>query len=212
MALWIGGFGRFAGAAPAAVVALVAALGLGVTSPASAQVNSSDQVIGGDGLTVRAIQSDTDIRFVPPLDGNMFTHEWFHSEVAGYSVTGPKAADWHGHISIGYLVGYPASFTGRLIFEWHTPSLAFAICPQCGPIIGDLIPQAGVDIGVGNGPGVVSVTTAQGDVQGAGGSVRVANLHGTVTGVVGQLNIRPFVTIVGPHGDSITTYGPVWSN
>jgi len=187
---------------------------VGVTiDPTASVMDSSDQTIGGDGLTVEVSQSDTSVRFVPPLDGNPFTREWFHSETAGYRISGAKAKTFAGHISIGYLVGYPASFNGRLSFDWKTPSLNFSVVPGgVGPFFGDLIPQLGVDLSLGNGPGVASVVAAQGDIQGPGGSVHVSNMHGTVTGVVGQLNVRPYVTVQSSHGDEITTYGRAWTS
>ena len=40
----------------------------------------------------------------------------------------------------------------------------------------------------------------------------MTNFHGTLTGVVGPANIRPFVTVVSSKGDRVTTFGRTWSN
>jgi hypothetical protein len=180
--------------------------------PTDTVVNSTDQIVG-DGVTIEVSQSDTTVQFVPPLDGNPLTHEWFHTMTAGYKITGPKASTFAGHISIGYLVGYPATFNARVAFDWKTPSLSYTLCATgCGPSVGDLIPQLGVELSVQNGPGVQSVVAAQGEVQGPEGQVHISNLHGTVTGVMGQVRLRPYVTIQAAHGDEVTTYGPTFTN
>jgi MspA len=205
------------GVALTAVAAVTVAVMAATPEPADMKlansvVDSSDQ-IAGDGVTIQVYQSDDSARFVPPLDGNPLTHEWFHSWTAGYKITGPKAKNFAGHVAIGYLVGYPVSFNGRLSFDWKTPSLALNLCPLgCGPSVGDLVPQLGVDLAVQNGPGIQSVVAAQGDVQGPEGVLHVSNLHGTATGVVGQLRLRPYVTIQAAHGDQVTTYGPTFTN
>lgn len=180
--------------------------------PAPVAPDSSDHMVT-DGLTVEVSQSGTNVQFVPPLDGNPLTREWFHSLTAGYKATGPKAAAFAGHIAIGYLVGYPATLNGKVSFDWKTPSLNATLCPSgCGPGVGDLVPQLGAEVSVQNGPGVQSVVAAQGDVQGPEGQVRVNNLHGSVTGVMGPMRLRPYVTIQVAHGDEVTTFGQTYTS
>ncbi|MFJ2668793.1 MspA family porin [Nocardia fluminea] len=123
-------------------------LALGAGS-AAAVIDSSSIVLDGENRTVEAIQSDTRIDFVAPLDGNPLTREWFHS--------------------------------------------------------------AGIELAAGFGPGVQEVEVVGGEIAGAEGVLRLSGFHGTVTGVLGQTNVRPFVRIVGSSGDTVVTYGKTFS-
>src|SRR6476469_4316743 len=106
------------------ILASVTASGLAFTTgTASAAIDRTSQIVDRQDRTVEAIQSDTRIDFVPPLDGNPLTREWFHNGEASYRVTGPNAQDWSGHITVGYQVGYPATLNGRIAFQWYTPDL-----------------------------------------------------------------------------------------
>ena len=175
---------------------------------ANAAVDSSNSIVDGKGNTLTATQSDTSINFVQPLDGNPLTREWFHNGVASFSVSGHDAKAFGGGMTIGYQVGYPATLNGQITFNYSTPSLS--IDSDGIPSLGNLIPSLGVSIGVGFGPGIQDIKAATGPVSGDSGSIRIANFHGTVTGVVGETTIRPYVTLVSSTGDSVTTYGPVW--
>ncbi len=90
----------------ASAIAVGLAMGAG---SAAAGIDSSSIVLDGKNRTVEAVQSDTRIDFVAPLDGNPLTREWFHSGAASYLVTGPEAEAWSGHLIVGYQVGYPAT-------------------------------------------------------------------------------------------------------
>ncbi|MFD5176799.1 MspA family porin [Nocardia sp. NPDC058379] len=195
----------------AAASAVVIGLTMG-TGSAGAAVDSSNSVLDGHDRTVEAVQSHTRIDFVAPLDGNPLTREWFHSGEASYLVTGPDAADWTGRLTIGYQVGYPATLDGRLKFEWSTPSLGVEVGGS-GPTVklDGLIPRAGVELAVGFGPGIREVEVAGGDIAGTEGVLRLSGFHGTVTGVLGQTNVRPFVKIVTATGDTVVTYGRTFS-
>ncbi|WP_446222167.1 MspA family porin [Nocardia sp. IBHARD005] len=195
-------------AAMASAVAVGLAMGAG---SAGAGIDASSTVLDGKDRTVEAIQSDTRIDFVAPLDGNPLTREWFHSGAASYRITGPDAEGWSGHIIIGYQVGYPATLDGRIKFEWSTPSLGIEIGSDPSATIGGLIPTAGIELAVGFGPGIQEVEVAGGDISGAEGVLRLSGFHGTVTGVLGQTNVRPFVKIVGSSGDTVVTYGKTFS-
>ncbi|MFI9403027.1 MspA family porin [Nocardia sp. NPDC052316] len=193
----------------ATVVASGLALGIGT---AGAVVDSSNQIIDQKDRSIEAIQSDTRIDFVPPLDGNALTREWFHNGEAAYKIAGPNAEDWRGHITIGYQVGYPATLTGRLKFNYSTPGLGVDLGSDGATLkLEGLIPRAGVELEVGFGPGIQTVECAGGDVSGAAGFLRMSGFHGTVTGVVGQTTIRPFVKVVSSSGDAVYTYGRLWS-
>lgn len=195
-------------------IATVLASGLAFgTGTAGAVVDSSSQIVDQKDRSIEAIQSDTRIDFVPPLDGNPFTREWFHTGEASFKVTGPSADDWRGHITVGYQVGYPATLSGRLKFGYSTPDLGVDLGGDSGALLklNGLIPRAGIELEVGLGPGIQTVEFAGGDVSGTGGFIRIGGFHGTVTGVVGQTTIRPFVKVVSGSGDTVYTYGRLWT-
>ncbi|MGY0498752.1 MspA family porin [Nocardia sp. FBN12] len=194
--------------------AMVSAVAVGLTmgaGAAGAGIDASSTVLDGKDRTVEAIQSDTRIDFVAPLDGNPLTREWFHSGAASYRISGPDAEAWSGHIIIGYQVGYPATLDGKLRFEWSTPSLGIEIGSDPSATFDGLIPTAGIELTVGFGPGIQEVEVAGGDIAGTEGVLRLSGFHGTVTGVLGQTNVRPFVKIVSSSGDTVVTYGKTFS-
>ncbi|UFS97082.1 MspA family porin [Nocardia huaxiensis] len=190
--------------------AVTVGLALG-NGPAWAEMDSTAHIVDGAGLTIEAIQQDTRIEFVPPLDGNPLTREWFHNGTAAFKISGPKADKFKGEITVGYQVGYPASLDGKLQFEWMTPGLELELSDGPTVTLDSLIPQAGVELEVGFGPGIESVEAATGEISGDEGFIRMHGFHGTVTGVLGQTNIRPFVTVTSENGDSVTTYGKPWT-
>lgn len=197
-----------------ATFATVLATGIALASgTGAAAIDSSNSIVDRRDRTVEAIQKDTRIDFVPPLDGNPLTREWFHSGEAAYRITGPHAKDWSGHITIGYQVGYPATFNGKIMFRWLTPGLGLELGGSDGPKlrVDSLIPQAGVELEVGFGPGIKTVECAGGDISGVDGFIRMSGFQGTVTGVLGQTTIRPFVRIVSSGGDTVVTYGRLWT-
>jgi hypothetical protein len=197
---------RIAAVAASAVAAVVFGGGIG-----SAEVDSASSIVDHDQRGIQAIEEDTRIDFVPPLDGNPLTREWFHSGKAGFRITGEHESDWHGHITIGYMVGYPATFDGKLKFQYQTPGLELEVGTNTQVDIFDLIPRLGVEMSVGFGPGIQTVECAGGDISGAEGSIQMSGFHGTVTGVIGQVSIRPFVKVVSSGGDTVITYGPTSS-
>ncbi|MBY4127959.1 MspA family porin [Rhodococcus fascians] len=84
-----------------------------------------------------------------------------------------------------------------------------------------LIPQATATIDLAPGGGVVqsesaiatfnkeaNISKTEGDAAGAQGSIQLAGVHGTATGILGNVTVRPYVTLLSAKGDSITTYGP----
>ncbi|KAA0023785.1 MspA family porin [Antrihabitans cavernicola] len=208
---------RGLGTARALALASVAAVGLAVATSgsASAVVDSQNSVVDHDGNTIAAIISDTHINFVPPLDGNPLTREFFHNGRAGYKVTGPKADSWSGKVAIGYQIGYPATLSGHITVNYQTPQLEVDIVGNTGVPTADftnILPTIGGDLSVGFGPGIVDVPATSGSTSGAEGDIALSAFHGTVTGVLGPTNIRPYVTVTSGAGDSVTTYGPIATN
>ncbi|MBB5917222.1 hypothetical protein BJY24_006134 [Nocardia transvalensis] len=194
--------------AAAAAVAIGIALAGGT---AAGGIDSVSSIVDHSTRTVEAIQSDTRIDFVPPLDGNPLTREWFHNGRAAYRVSGPNTDDWRGHITIGYMVGYPATLSGKIKFHYYTPGLGAQVGTDSFIQLFDLIPQIGAEIEVGTGPGIQTFECAGGDISGGEGFIQMSGFHGTVTGVLGQTTIRPFVRVVGADGDTVITYGPLWT-
>ncbi|MBF6327889.1 MspA family porin [Nocardia transvalensis] len=193
-------------AATAAAVTIGVTLGTGT---AAADVDSVSSIVDQQQRTVEAISEDTRIDFVPPLDGNPLTREWFHHGKASFRVSGPGADDWRGHITIGYMVGYPATLNGKIRFKYDTPGLGLELGSEPKLTVFDLIPRLGVEVEVGFGPGIQTVDCAGGDVSGREGSIRMSGFHGTVTGVLGPTTIRPYVKVVSAGGDTVVTYGPL---
>ncbi|MBD0321994.1 MAG: MspA family porin [Aldersonia sp.] len=188
--------------------AAVVSLTLG-TGTAAAALDNTTSIVDVSGLTIEARQSDTDIKFVQPLDGNPLTREWFHSGTAGFRIAGADADKFAGGIVLGYQIGYPATMTGQMRFNYSTPSFGVSLGSE-GISLGNLIPTVGVELAAGFGPGIQTVNVAQAGIAGSDGSIRISGFHGAVSGVLGEVSIRPFVTVTSSKGDSVTTYGNTW--
>ncbi|WP_084529710.1 MspA family porin [Nocardia crassostreae] len=200
--------------ATARTMAVTAALTVGLAlgaSPAGAGIDSSNSIVDRQNRTVEAIQSDTRINFVAPLDGNPLTREWFHDGRASNQVSGADCKKWSGQITLGYQVGYPATLDGKIRFQWWSPSLGLELDDTPSVNLGQLIPQVGVELSVGFGPGIQTVEAASGDISGCEGFIQMSGFHGTVSGVIGQVTIRPWVAVVSDGGDTVVTYGPLWT-
>lgn len=74
----------------------------------------------------------------------------------------------------------------------------------------NLLPSAGINVDLGNGPGIQEVSTFSVAVKGPKGAVAVSNAHGTVTGAAGGVLLRPYARLISTAGDSVTTYGEPW--
>ncbi|MBB4856568.1 hypothetical protein HNP40_003989 [Mycobacteroides chelonae] len=74
----------------------------------------------------------------------------------------------------------------------------------------NLLPSAGINVDLGNGPGIQEVATFSVAVAGPKGAVAVSNAHGTVTGAAGGVLLRPYARLISSAGDSVTTYGETW--
>ncbi|MGW4241786.1 MspA family porin [Nocardia sp. NPDC004722] len=197
---------RTAAVTAAGTVGLVLSGGTG-----AAAVDATNQIVDQQGRTVEAISADTRIDWVPPLDGNPLTREWFHNGKACFHVDAPAGTQWNGHITLGYQVGYPATLSGKISFQYQTPGLELEIGQDAKADVFNLIPTLGIQLDVGFGPGIQSVDAAGGDVSGTDGCITLAGFHGTVTGVLGTTTIRPFVRLVSGSGDTVVAYGPLSS-
>lgn len=74
-----------------------------------------------------------------------------------------------------------------------------------------ILPQASTGIALTPAPGIEEVVVAEGPIEGDYKEVRIAASHGAATGVVGSVSLRPFVRVLSDNGDSVTTYGQVWT-
>ncbi|OZF56598.1 MspA family porin [Rhodococcus sp. 14-2470-1a] len=216
----------------AAVVAGASVVGLVLgTGTASAAVDSTNSVVDANGNLITVTLSDTFINSVSPLDGNPLTREWFANGVAGWEVTGPDAEDFSGTVTVGYQVGYPASLGGKITFGYETPNFSLGLgsssdtAADGGVATGtstdvstnNLLPSLGFSAEIAPGPGIVDATGASGNVQGTEGSgtgpsgtIQVANVHGTATGILGNVRVRPYVAVTSDTGDVAVTYGNPW--
>ncbi|MGB2951410.1 MAG: MspA family porin, partial [Rhodococcus sp. (in: high G+C Gram-positive bacteria)] len=68
------------------------------------------------------------------------------------------------------------------------------------------------------GPGIVDATAASGEIQGTSGdaegpsgTIQIANAHGTATGILGNVRVRPYVMVTSSTGDVAVTYGAPWT-
>ncbi|MGW5267095.1 MspA family porin [Rhodococcus sp. NPDC003994] len=203
----------------AAVVASAAVVGLVVGSgSASAAVDDSNSIVDGGGNTITVSQADTFINSVAPLDGNPLSREWFHNGRAIVEVAGPDAEDFSGTITLGYQFGYPGSLDGTLTFSYTTPNISATLNPvgannsfvttELGT--NDLLPSASASVELGFGPGIEDVEVGSGAASGERTEIQVSNVHGTATGILGNVSVRPYVKVVSDNGDTAVTYGKPW--
>lgn len=211
---------KYMGRVLVAMTAAVAALFVG-TGTSHAALDNEVSLVDGGGRTMTIQQWDTFLNGVFPLDRNRLTREWFHSGKAIYNVAGPGADEFAGTLELGYQVGFPWSLGVGINFSYTTPNillddaninpLSAGFNPLGSVITPNLFPGVSISADLGNGPGIQEVATFSVDVEGPGGSVAVANAHGTVTGAAGGVLLRPFARLISGAGDSVTTYGEPWN-
>jgi hypothetical protein len=193
----------------AAVIASASIVGLVIGSgSASAAVDDSNFIVDGGGNTITVSQADTFINSVAPLSGSPLDREWFHNGRAIVDVAGPDADDFEGDVTLGYQFGYPGSFAGTLTFAYSTPQLELGL--DGTGTISDILPQAGGSVELGFGPGIEDVTVGEGSAAGAHSEIQISNVHGTATGILGNVSVRPYVSVTSSNGDVVTTYGKPW--
>ncbi|EIC67507.1 porin [Mycobacteroides abscessus M93] len=202
-----------------ALAAVVVLLSTFFSPMAHAGLDDELTLVDGKGRTLRIQQWDTFLNGVFPLDRNRLTREWFHSGRAAYEVTGLAADTFEGTLELGYQVGYPWSLGVGLNFNYTTPNVsvlygipnAFGGGPEASYVqTTNLLPSAGINVDLGNGPGIQEVATFSVSISGPKGAVAVSNAHGTVTGAAGGVLLRPFARLISSAGDSVTTYGETW--
>ncbi|WP_084727879.1 MspA family porin [Rhodococcoides yunnanense] len=151
----------------------------------------------------------------------------FEGTVAiGYQVGYP--ASLGGALTIGW--GTPSITASAGVGGTIDPFAAPTTGPASLPIdvgIGaeaQLIPTADLSVAIAPGPGVVQsegayavindsadITSSSGDATGPSGTIQVANLHGTATGILGNVRVRPYVSVTSSTGDIAVTYGAPWT-
>ncbi|MBC2638252.1 MULTISPECIES: MspA family porin [unclassified Rhodococcus (in: high G+C Gram-positive bacteria)] len=209
--------------AVAAIAVLSVVMGGGT---ASAGVDNSSSVVDARGNRIEVLQGDTQFQVVPPLDGVPTSVEFFHNGYAGVNITGPNAAGFKGtKLAIGYQIGYPIALSGATIVL-HSPGLGFVIGASNGidlglvptpsldlhasnhaDLAGDIIPSQELDIDLKPG-GITTVPLLENQsFDGPAASVRLQGIHGSISGALGAVTIRPYATAVTAQGDTVTTYG-----
>ncbi|AWG66983.1 porin [Mycobacteroides abscessus] len=207
------------GVIAAVVAVMLGTWGLAAAGVACAGLDDELTLVDGKGRLLRVQQWDTFLNGVFPLDRNRLTREWFHSGRAVYEVSGVGADAFEGTLELGYQVGYPWSLGVGLNFNYTTPNASvlygipnvFGSSPEDSYVqTTNLLPSAGINVDLGNGPGIQEVVTFSVAITGSKGAVAVSNAHGTVTGAAGGVLLRPYARLVSSAGDSVTTYGETW--
>ncbi|MBC2638271.1 MULTISPECIES: MspA family porin [unclassified Rhodococcus (in: high G+C Gram-positive bacteria)] len=211
----------------AVAVVGIAVLGLTMSNgTAMAGVDNSSSVVDARGNRIEVLQGDTQFQAVPPLDGVPTSVEFFHNGYAGVDITGPNASEFKGtKLTVGYQIGYPISLTGATIVL-NSPGLGFAIGTSNGidlglvpdpslslnasnhaDLVGDIIPSQELDIDLEPG-GITTVPLLENQsFDGPAATVRMQGVHGSISGAVGPVTIRPYATAVTANGDTVMTYG-----
>ncbi|CRK51042.1 Porin MspA [Rhodococcus sp. RD6.2] len=213
--------------AVAGVAALVVGLGTGT---AGAVVNNYSSITDGSDNLVEISQGDTSIVGVPPLDSSPLSREFFHSGYAEARISGPGADSMSGSkISFGYQVGYPIALTGATI-QLNTPGLGYELeskngidligflpggddpdfilgFENRGMLAGDIIPQQNLIFDLEPG-GITDVPVIEDkEFGGPFAKIRIGNVHGSVSGAIGPVTLRPYAKVELASGDIVMTYG-----
>jgi hypothetical protein len=198
---------RNAAVAGAAVLGLV----LGASGVASAEVNDQNRIVS-DGLEVVVTQEDTHIHGVPALGGSPFNREFFHNGRGTANLIGEGAADAEGTtFQFGYQFAWAASIDGAIGVTYSTPGLAVDFKNDTTVKVTDILPQAYAELELTPAPGIEELVVAEGEFDGDFKTVQFANVHGTASGVIGAVQVRPFVRAITANGDNVTTYGAPWT-
>ncbi|MFG1781498.1 MspA family porin [Rhodococcus oryzae] len=222
---------RGTGPRRAAAIAAVAAVGMVLGNGTSAAVvNNANSLIDGAGNRVEVSQGDTFINAVPPLDSSPLSREFFHNGYAQVTIDGPTAASFTGtKLSFGYQIGYPVALTGASV-QLNTPGLGFelehtdgfvlgGVLPGGDPaelaiadenramLAGDIIPQQNLIVDLEPG-GITDVPlVSEKEFDGPGARIRLAGVHGSISGALGQVTLRPYARVETASGDIAMTYG-----
>ncbi|MFE3292658.1 MspA family porin [Rhodococcus sp. NPDC059234] len=212
-------------------LAVVGAVAVGMTlgtGPAAAGVDNANSLVDAGGDRVEVSQGDTSINAVPPLDSSPLSREFFHNGYAEVQITGPHAADAKGtKLTFGYQLGYPIAITGATI-QLNTPGLGFELehsdnalvgfgaglpptlalnANNRAELLGDFIPRQNFTFDLQPG-GITDVPIVKDKAfDGPGTRIRIAGVHGSVAGAIGQVTIRPYARAETDAGDIVMTYG-----
>ncbi|KHJ74627.1 MspA family porin [Rhodococcus sp. Chr-9] len=201
---------RNATVAGAAVLGLV----LGASGAASAEVNDQNRIVS-DGLEVVVTQEDTFIQGVPALGGSPFNREFFHNGRGTVNLLGEGAADAEGTtFQFGYQFAWAGSIDGAIGVTYSTPQVELGIDITGGEVgadVTDILPQAYAELELTPAPGIEELIVAEKDFNGDFKTVQFSNVHGTASGVLGAVQVRPFVRAITDNGDNVTTYGAPWT-
>ncbi|WP_129977030.1 MspA family porin [Rhodococcus sp. Q1] len=200
---------RNAAVAGAAVFGLV----LGASGAASAEVNDQNRIVS-DGLEVVVTQEDTFIQGVPALGGSPFNREFFHNGRGTANLIGEGAADAEGTtFQFGYQFAWAGSIDGAIGVTYSTPQLEVGLSAKDGASakVTDILPQAYAELELTPAPGIEELVVAEGEFDGDFKTVQFSNVHGTASGVLGAVQVRPFVRAITANGDNVTTYGAPWT-
>ena len=203
---------RNAAVSGAAVLGLV----LGASGIAQADVDDQNRIIS-DGLEVVVTQEDTNITGVPALGGSPFNREFFHNGRGTANLIGEGAADAEGTtFQFGYQFAWAGSIDGSIGVSYSTPGLeaivgADADGPYAEAGIDSILPQASAELSLSPAPGIEELVVAEGEFDGDYKTVQFANVHGVASGVLGSVQVRPFVRVITANGDNVTTYGKAWT-
>lgn len=215
----------------ALAVAGVAALGLCLgTGSAGAVVNNASSIVDGSDNLVEVSQGDTSITGVPPLDSSPLSREFFHSGYAEARISGPGADSMTGSkLSFGYQIGYPIALTGASV-QLNTPGLGWELentgnldligflpggdepdiiigTENRGMLAGDIIPQQNLTVDLEPG-GITDVPIVEDkEFDGPGARIRIGNIHGSISGAIGPVTLRPYARVELASGDIVMTYG-----
>ena len=116
------------------------------------------------------------------------------------------------------------SLGGSITFGYTTPNFSLGAevdnsgAASISGSTSDLLPSVGFEAEIAPGPGIVDATAASGNVQGTegdaegpSGTIQIANAHGTATGILGNVRVRPYVSVTSSTGDVAVTYGTPWT-
>ncbi|MDV2476556.1 MspA family porin [Rhodococcus zopfii] len=203
---------RNAAVSGAAVLGLV----LGATGTAQAAVDDQNRIVS-DGIEVVVTQEDTNIHGVPALGGSPFNREFFHNGRGTVNLIGEDAADAEGTVfQFGYQFAWAGSIDGSIGVSYSTPQLEAEVgvpmpVPEATLTVTDILPQGHAELELSPAPGIEELVVSEVEFDGDFNTAQFSNVHGTASGVIGSVQVRPFVRAITANGDNVTTYGKPWT-
>ncbi|MCK0093364.1 MspA family porin [Rhodococcus sp. HNM0563] len=210
-----------------AVLGAAAALGVFANPAAASAAVDNARVLPLDGgRAIEVAQADTSIQWYPPLDSSPLSVEFFADGTTTVRITGYEAARATGtKLTVGYQIGYPAALPGA-VAHVITPGLNIG-GDNTADLGVEIIPDlaVGVDLGTGTGwdASIIPEQELEVDLQPGGitdipiiedhqfdgdtATVRFAGIHGSVSGALGPVTLRPYAKAVTSSNDVVITYG-----